>query len=150
MRWRASYEDRADVRGAFPDIGGADRAAFMGWAAGDGVNEELVLAKLVAGGSIEATPDDLTAAAAKPSLPLRGAPWGVNVIGEFQSQDSDGAVARAIVSALDAGGIRALPVRTRMRAEEPGPITRPRRPSEAPFTVNLLCLEPGLDAAFRS
>ena len=147
------YEDRADVRGAFPDMAGEDRAAFMSWAATDGVNEEPLLAKLAAGGSIEATqatPGGDAAAPAKPSMRLRGAPWGVNVIGEFESQDSGGEVARAIVSALDAGGIRALPVRTRMQAaDEPVTEYATATPEQAPFTVNLLCLEPGLDAAFR-
>jgi len=40
------YEARPDLRRAFPDPGGEDRAALLAWAAGSGVVEEPVLARL--------------------------------------------------------------------------------------------------------
>jgi hypothetical protein len=150
------YEDRPDLRGAFPDLAGEDRAAYLEWARERGVDEEPLLARLSASGSLAAVAGasaDASHATAnnQPSAPLRGAPWGVNVVGEFRSDAESGEIARAMVSALDAGGIRALPVRTRMQAPAQGaPPYATAVPEDAPFTVNLICLDPALLSAFGS
>lgn len=140
------YEDRADLRGAFPDVAGEDRSAFLRWASGVGVDEEPVLARLVLNGSVEAVahPKGSTiAAGAEPTAPLRGAPWGVNVIGDFRSELGLGDVARSVVRALDVSGVRALPIRS--RTASPDERAQPYAtavPGDAPFMVNLICLDP--------
>jgi glycosyltransferase involved in cell wall biosynthesis len=146
------YEDRPDVRGAFPNLAGADRAAYLEWAAEHGADQEPLLARLVANGPLEAVGQASTEpGASEPSAPLRGAPWGVNVVGEFRTDTEGGEIARAMVSALDAGGVRALPVRTRMREPTPTAPAYPTAvPEDAPFTVNLFCLDPALISAFGS
>ncbi len=145
------YEDRSDVRAAFPDIGGTDRAGLLLWAEGPGRLEEPLLARVIGNGS--ATDDqaaETSVAAAissapvtEPSETLRAAPWGVNVVGEFSSELGTGEVARELLGALDAIGISALPIlsqTTRVGGHTPAYATV--EPSEAPFAVNVICLEP--------
>ncbi len=152
------YEDRPDLRGAFPDLAGEDRTAFLEWVRDVGAGQEPLLARMIANGSLEAvqqeSPVDPRAgapAAGEPSAPLRGAPWGVNVVGEFHSDDGRTEVARAIVSALDAGGIRALPIASRLLAPvQPTAEYATAVPRDAPFTVSLICLDPSLLPAFGS
>jgi hypothetical protein len=45
--WVAVLERRPDVRGAFPDARGADRARFLAWAAGTGAREHGIAASLL-------------------------------------------------------------------------------------------------------
>jgi hypothetical protein len=58
------YEDRPDLRDAFPDAGGQDREALLAWVASSGVAEEPVLARLyqpdIAPDGAESTGEDRT------------------------------------------------------------------------------------------
>ena len=47
--WQAVYDRRPDVRQAFPDLHGADRAAFLGWAATQGMKEHGIPEELLPG-----------------------------------------------------------------------------------------------------
>ena len=144
------YETRTDIRGAFPDVAGADRQAFLEWAAGRGVGAESLLAR-TQGASTDPRRDgpdvggaDRAAAGASGgSARLRGAPWGVNIVGDFRSESASGEVSRALVSALDSAGERVLPVLSRVAT----PDTHDRAydavsAPQAPYTVNLLCIDP--------
>ncbi len=142
------YETRTDIRGAFPDVAGADREAFLEWTAGRGTSEESLLAR-IEGASAAPRGDEPDvggadgAGASAGSVPLRGAPWGVNVVGDFRSEGVGGEVSRALVSALDSAGERVLPVLSRVATPDPhdrsyDAVSAP----QAPYTVNLLCIDP--------
>jgi glycosyltransferase involved in cell wall biosynthesis len=156
------YEDRPDVRGAFPDIGGPDLARFLKWAAHEGGSEEPVLARLKEHGlSPQAAPATKTPSRGKRAgqrrwlpgprgtAPLRGAPWGVNVVGDFRSDSEQGQAARGLVSGLDASGVRVLPILSPAGDGAPDDRGYPARPvDQAPFAVNLVCIRPERFAEF--
>jgi glycosyltransferase involved in cell wall biosynthesis len=147
------YESRPDIRGAFPEIAGADREPFLQWVAGPGAAEEPLLARRAPGttradgepapGSVDASAGG--SAAGPGWAQLRGAPWGVNVIGDFHAEGASGEIARAVVSALDAGGQRVVPVLSHVTT--PDAHDRPFgavEADQAPFAINLVCIEPGI------
>ena len=75
----AIAEDRPDLRGAFPDLAGEDRTAFLEWVRDVGAAEEPLLARMIANGSLEAVQQEShlepragASAAGDPSAPLRG------------------------------------------------------------------------------
>ena len=156
------YEDRPDVRGAFPDISGPDLARFLKWAEQDGGSEEPVLARLKERGlSAQAVRATTTPSGGKKArrtrwtpgprrtAPLRGAPWGINVVGDFRSDSEQGQAARSLVSGLDASGLRALPILGPGADGVPDDREYPARPvDQAPFAVNLVCVRPERFAAF--
>jgi glycosyltransferase involved in cell wall biosynthesis len=167
------YETRPDVRGAFPDLSGDDRAGFLRWAVETGVSQEPLIARLqdpslepagaagdsgpgVAEPSAPAVPAARSAPAvaaapsapAVPDAPLRGAPWGANVIGDLDSGSEQGAAARALISALDAAAVRVLPVRNDA-GDARDDRRYPARPlGDAPFAVNIVCASPERLPAF--
>jgi glycosyltransferase involved in cell wall biosynthesis len=151
------YEARIDIRGAFPDVAGADREAFLEWAAGPGAVEESLLTRAPVGpagaGAASAaagpeaagdgTPDARSPGSLAPAAPLRGAPWGLNVVGDFQSEGPSGVVARAVLVALDAGDLRALPVLSRTATPDAHALSFAAVTAEdAPFAANLVCVDP--------
>ena len=156
------YEDRPDVRGAFPDLNGRDLARFLDWADREGGSEEPVLIRLKEHGlsprAATATGPSPARAGATPAgrtpgpggtHPLRGAPWGVNVVGDFRSDSEEGQAARGLISALDASGVRALPVLGAPgdgAAEDREYAARPV--DHAPFAVNVVCVRPERFAEF--
>jgi glycosyltransferase involved in cell wall biosynthesis len=145
------YERRTDIRGAFPDLAGDDRAAFLAWAASHGVAEEPLLAR----GSIDdqdkafaqLSTAERSQTAFTPrddgSAPLWGAAWGANVVGTFRASLDVGEIARRLVDALDASGVRTLPVLSRIVApDDHGSAYVAAAPGDAPFSVNVICLDP--------
>jgi glycosyltransferase involved in cell wall biosynthesis len=153
------YEHRVDIRGAFPDLGGGDLPRFLEWADGPGAREEPLLVRVSAArvaidptAASAPTPADgaSRSAAVAPTLELRGAPWGVNVVGDFQAQSALGEVARWLVEGLDTTGVRVLPT---LGFDPPGGpelayAARPAR--EAPFAVNIVCAGPNTLPALAS
>jgi glycosyltransferase involved in cell wall biosynthesis/SAM-dependent methyltransferase len=140
------YGTRADLREAFPDIGGADRRAFLRWAAETGVVEEPTLGLLPA---LDSGPeDDATHAVAQPEpasltdAPVEPpSPWGVNVVGYFRSELGVGEAARQLVSALDAGGVPLLPVHGRtIPPNRQGHAYTHLDFTDARYPVNLICM----------
>lgn len=141
------YGTRVDLREAFPDIGGADRTAFLRWAAETGVVEEPTLGLLPALDSGPA--DDVTRVLEQPeSAPLADtpleslpSPWGVNVVGYFRSELGVGEAARQLVSALDAGGVPLLPVHGRtIPPNRQGHAYKYLDFTDARYPVNLICM----------
>src|SRR6185312_10481632 len=96
------YEDRPDVRGAFPDLAGGDLQRYLDWAEGEGGSQEPVLARLKEHGLSMQMPAATASHGASAESqggwmpgpggthPLRGAPWGVNVVGDFRSDSEQG------------------------------------------------------------
>jgi glycosyltransferase involved in cell wall biosynthesis len=126
----ALWRERPDLQAAFPDPLGADGAGLVRWVLEDGRDQidmpEAVRPAQLAGGAIAA--------------PLDAAP-GVNVVGLLHSETGLGEAARRVIEALDAGGVRVLPVDSAVgsavRAEMEFASVDP---AEAAFDVNLVCL----------
>ena len=143
------YEDRADLRGAFPDLAGAGPAGLLSWARDYGSYEIPLLAEPATNGD---SANDMTAGAgesatassapvAAPSAPLRNAPWGVNVVGYFRSEAGTGEAARQVISALDAGGVPTLPIHGQtVPVSRQGHSYVTASPANAWFALNLICM----------
>jgi hypothetical protein len=145
------YEGRADLRGAYPDLMGADRDGLLRWAREHGRREVPLLARVMtrpeyAGGvrvvSTTSTGEEpVAASAAEPSYPLRAAPWGVNVVGYFRSELGTGEAARQVVRALDAKEIPVLPIHGQaIPLSRQGHSYETATPEDAAFPVNVICM----------
>lgn len=132
------YRERADVRGAFPDLDGPDATAFLEWVAGPGVEQETVLGRgryrarstvasplagAPAAGRTPAgrapagrAPADDGPTPAVPGAPVRQGPWGFNLVADLESAEPVAAAAREILRALDTGLVAAAPLE---RGQEP-------------------------------
>jgi glycosyltransferase involved in cell wall biosynthesis/SAM-dependent methyltransferase len=143
----ALYGERTDLQGEFPDVGGADHAAFLSWAAQTGVVEEPALG-LLPSPAVATAPDPAPSPSmsSEPSpsvLPAaaRGPGWGVNVVGYFRSELGTGEAARQVVSALDEGSIPLLPIHGRtIPPNRQGHAFTHLSPADAWFPVNLICM----------
>ncbi len=134
------YDDRPDLRAAYPDLIGADAAGLRRWAEGIGVQEEPLLERAMSSDEISASGSRSKRRA--PTTPLRQAPWGINVIADFRSASRMGQVARQLVAAMDAIGLPVLPISSQqtMPAGEPSAFAT-AAPADASFNVNLICLD---------
>ncbi|HET9102351.1 MAG TPA: hypothetical protein VFN55_03280 [Solirubrobacteraceae bacterium] len=143
------YANRPDLRQLYDEQGAA---ALAEWGREYGPREDVLIARSLRSphglelgdGAGEVSPQRLTE-------PLGEGPWGVNVIGHFRSDDESGEIARELVAALDAARVPALPVQSPtaivaghggLHADVPGDA------QDAPFPVNLLCLDGAALAAF--
>jgi glycosyltransferase involved in cell wall biosynthesis len=143
------YESRTDLQNAYPDIAGADREGFLGWAEQFGVKDEPALRLLTpferlteekpaSSGSSNNTPSPHTPWALEERAE---APWGVNVVGYFRSELGMGEAARQVVSALDAHSIPLLPIHGRtIPPNRQGHAFTHLDPGDARFPVNLICI----------
>jgi Glycosyl transferases group 1 len=144
-----AYEQRADVRGAYPELAGADRDGLLRWAKEYGQQEIPALAR-----TLMPTPEprpiadpgfgDAPMAAFVPGgslVPLRDRPWGVNVVGYFRSELGTGEAARQVVSALDTKGIPVLPIHGQtIPLSRQGHSYETATPADAAFPVNVICI----------
>jgi glycosyltransferase involved in cell wall biosynthesis len=160
------YEDRADVRAAYPDAEGADRAGLLQWANTSGRREEQVLARVLdseAGSSDRAVSIDgdeqPSPRAEIPGTPglarprsgdsLREGPWGVNLVGGYAGAGANSDVARGLVDLLDANGTPVLPLDNPVGVGQHMDgryATSP--PADAVFPVNLICVDDGRVSGF--
>ncbi|MGZ4303484.1 MAG: glycosyltransferase family 4 protein [Solirubrobacteraceae bacterium] len=156
------YEERPDLRGAYPNLNGADRDRLLAWAQEYGRHEIPSLARtmMVAWGEPgpsgrtpasgdPAAPDRLSSNGApaeavvldEPSEPLRNVEWGVNVVGYFRSELGMGEAARQLVSALETTGIPVLPIHgNTIPLSRQGHAYETATPADAVFPVNLICM----------
>ena len=141
------YAERTDLQAAYPNISGRDGPKLAQWAEDYGRKEIPLLAKIGIdgraaagrvghGGAIDRQPGR-----AGGSGPME--PWGVNLVGPFQSELQGGRRARVLLDVLDSAGIPALPVHSQTvgGSEEEFPFLA-AEPDEAAFPVNLICLGP--------
>jgi hypothetical protein len=132
------YDERADLKRAYPDLSGHDREGLLGWAKDIGSREIPLLARVTPGrNGGERAPEPI-------SDRLSGQPWGVNVVGYFGADSESGEIARQLVGAFDAGGIPAVPVQafSSPSALEPAPFQTVSSEA-APYLVNIFCVPPG-------
>jgi len=143
------YSNRPDLRGAYPDLAGSDRAGLLRWAAEYGGQEVPHLARLGTNknGSQElvgALPEEarsLSAAAAEEPGPLSRNPLGVNVVGYFRSELGTGEAARQVVGALAAKRIPVLPIHGQtIPLSRQGHSYVTAAPEDAAFPVNVICM----------
>jgi len=153
------YEDRADLRATYPDLAGSDRDGLLGWAEEFGMREVPLLARVGTVASERATDDELTkshpSAVAAPRLdaaaPLREGRWGVNVVGYFRSELGTGEAARQVVSALDANEVPVLPIHGQtVPLSRQGHAYVTAAPEDAPYPVNLICMNADMLPEFAS
>lgn len=146
----ALWHGRRDLREVYPDVRGSDLSGYLGWAwvyGRDLVPDELLPPRpphvpAHVRGEAEALADDEDA--------IHGDPlWGVNVAGFFRSELGLGEAARLLIAGLDAARVPALPVQ--------GSFVPPCRqgaeftfatPDEAPYPLNILCLNGDAIPAF--
>jgi glycosyltransferase involved in cell wall biosynthesis len=128
------YGERADLRDAFPDLGGPDLGGLLDWSQNGGREEVPVLGRLPLSESAEQT-----VAAASP--PARSKLWGVNVVGYFRSELGVGEAARQVVMALDTAGVPALAVHgATLPLSRQGHLFTQSDYRDAQFPVNLICV----------
>jgi glycosyltransferase involved in cell wall biosynthesis len=140
-----------DLQALYPDPGGVDKERLLRWASTYG-------SKLVPALGVLPLPDGAArptagATLSRPSAPLRSSvlPWGVNVVGYFNTESGVGEHARQVVAALDASDIPLLPLHG-----ETVPVSRQGHSyaqlpvSDAVFAVNLLCINADMLLGFRA
>ena len=97
---RRLYDERADLRAAFPDLSGPDLRRYLDWVRADGSAEPPVPAIL----RVAPRPR----APARPEPPTRSSPHpdrGVNIVGYVRAELGTGEGARLTVAAVKAAGI---------------------------------------------
>ncbi len=147
----ALWESRTDLREVYPDVRGADGAGFVGWAWVHG--RDLVPDPLLPPRPAhvpEHVRSGVAGTGARELDPAHTDPvWGVNVAGFFRSELGLGEAARLLIAGLDAVRVPALPVQ--------GSFVPPCRqgaeftfatPDEAPYPLNILCLNGDAIPAF--
>jgi glycosyltransferase involved in cell wall biosynthesis len=103
---REVYSRRADLQAAFPDVGGADREAFFGWAHNFAQQEFSIDP-----GMFSTLHPDCPAArepssrSSESGLDVPARALGVNLAGFFHSEKGVGEAARLVIRALEAGRI---------------------------------------------
>jgi len=131
----ALWEDRADLRGAYPDISGEGAAEFVRWlhefGGETGVSQEL----LTPGANGDVPAPTVAAPAAAPELPR-----GVNVVGYVSSERGVGEAARQVLTGLRSCGIAAAEIDT---PAEPDLIPKALgriAAGDRPYDYNLICV----------
>ena len=139
---RSLYDDYADEHGDVASPFTLEGArSFQGWLQGQAPGAPPGITRVLARGETDRS--DLRAPAEEPSAALRPAPWGVNVVCDFRSELEIGAVARQLVAALDAKAIPALPILSpSTELSRHSHVYATAAPRDAPFPVNLICLDP--------
>lgn len=147
----ALWESRSDLREVYPDVRGGDGPGYVGWAwvhGRDLVPDELLPPRPPH--VPEHVRSGVAGVGARELDPVHTDPvWGVNVAGFFRSELGLGEAARLLIAGLDAARVPALPVQ--------GSFVPPCRqgaeftfatPDEAPYPLNILCLNGDAIPAF--
>ncbi len=144
----ALWRSRDDLREVYPDVRASDGAGYAGWVWVYG--RDLVPDELLPPRPPHIPPDARSAGRWDSTGPEVSDPlWGVNVAGFFRSELGLGEAARLVISGLDAARVPALPVQ--------GSFVPPCRqgtdftfatPDEAPYPINVLCLNGDAIPAF--
>jgi hypothetical protein len=139
----ALYECRYDVAAAFPDVGGADRDAFVEWASTQGSAEMGYDARL--GRPLPPTPGPATGpSTTQPASALdlsRPLPVGINVCGYIRNESGLGTLTRGYIRTL-----RSLGMAVSLKDVSTLSVNRSEDPDltafdeEHPHPVNLVCV----------
>jgi glycosyltransferase involved in cell wall biosynthesis len=129
----AIWEEISDLHTAYPDLDGEDGDNFAIWL---NLHRWPVIPMP---SRLLPTPreDGNETPLSYPRDPV----WGVNVAGYFTSELGLGEAARLLIRGLDAGGVRALPVRgTYVPPCDEETEFKFANPSQAPFAINIICM----------
>lgn len=138
----ALYEERLDLKAAFPGLAHADAGRYLDWVVRYGAREAAVSPELCRfDQSTRRSPaDDLAESAAPGTLRRRGLlPAGLNVAGYFKAESGVGEMARLVLNGVQCSGIAYSSLAYQAR------FSRQNHPFEGtgdPFAygVNLLCV----------
>ncbi len=136
----ALYEEREDLRRAYPDLPGSDAPGYLGWARVFGRGEVPPVL-------CPRSDDDNGAAPAAPASPLT---LGVNVAGYLNSELGVGEVARQAIRALDGAGVEVLPVGITAPHSRQGHAFAHRGANQAGYPVNLVCVNADMLPSFAA
>ncbi|PZR76876.1 MAG: hypothetical protein DLM73_01595 [Chthoniobacterales bacterium] len=138
----AVYDEREDVKQAFPDPIGANATSFRDWYLQFGHQEMDLPAALVPQDSQQESASELIVEPGKVISP------SVNVAGYFHAELGIGAAARALMAALETAGI---PINTIPFTETASRQTHPfesRQSKAGPADINIVCINPDKFPAF--
>ena len=134
------WEERPDLRAAYPDISGSGAAGFVDWlhafGTETGVSGELLFNSTNGGTPSEAAPAD--PGAADPNSDAH--PAGVNVVGYISSERGVGEAARQVLRALESRDIAAVEIDA---PTDPVQIQKGLSriaAAEHPYDYNLICV----------
>ena len=129
----AIWEEISDLHTAYPDLDGEDGDNFAIW-----LNLHRWPAIPMPSRLLPPKKED---GRETPLSYHRDPVWGVNVAGYFTSELGLGEAARLLIRGLDAGGVRALPVRgTYVPPCDEETEFKFANPSQAPFAINIICM----------
>lgn len=133
----ALWQSRDDLRTVYPDVRAGDTAGYAGWVWVYG--RDLVPRELLPPRPAHVPAEE---PAGRPEDEPEGEPlWGVNVAGFFRAELGLGEAARLLISGLDAARVPALPVQgTFVPPCRQGAEFTFATPDEAPYPLNILCL----------
>jgi glycosyltransferase involved in cell wall biosynthesis/SAM-dependent methyltransferase len=145
------WRGRADLQAAYPDLDGEDAVGYAGWLHVDGRLGYAGLEEF-----LPAPPDFLrgdprfnpnAVGANPPARVVR--PWGVNVVGYLRSELGVGEAARLVIASLDAHDVPTMPVHgSFVPSSRQGHGYDFVAPEDAPFPVNLICVNADLLPTF--
>jgi len=131
----AIWDDREDLRAAYPHLDGPDGPGYAGWLFVHGRAEEGLIDALLPAAPTHIHHD------AEPNLHEREPLWGVNVAGFFTSELGLGEAARLLIAGLDASGVPALPVQAQLvpPCRQDAEFTY-ADPDAAAYPINIVCM----------
>jgi glycosyltransferase involved in cell wall biosynthesis/SAM-dependent methyltransferase len=138
----ALYEEREDLRRAYPNLASGDAPGYLGWARVFG-RGEVPPQLCPASGDEPANPQE-------PEKPRRHVSLGVNVAGYLNSELGVGEVARQAIRALDAARIPVLPVGITAPQSRQGHVFMNRGPTAQGYPINLICVNADMLPSFAS
>jgi glycosyltransferase involved in cell wall biosynthesis/2-polyprenyl-3-methyl-5-hydroxy-6-metoxy-1,4-benzoquinol methylase len=131
----ALWEERADLREAYPDISGEGAAAFVRWlhefGGETGVSQELLTPDANGDGPAPAADAPATA----PELPS-----GVNVVGYISSERGVGEAARQVLTGLRSRDIAAAEIDTPAEPDLIPKVLSGIAADDHPYDYNLICV----------
>lgn len=127
--WKATDQ----LRAAYPHLDGPDGLGYAGW-----LHVLLPPEIPMPVDLLPPRPEHIN----KDEVPFDSAPpWGVNVAGFFRSELGLGEAARLLIGALDAAKVPALPVQGMLMPPcRQGAEFAFASPDEAPFAINIICM----------
>lgn len=127
----AIWEQRIDLRAAYPHLDGPDGPGYAEWLHEYGNKDHHIPIRSL-------PPEEF---AGPPKVEPDELPWGANVAGFFRSELGLGEAARLLIGGLDAAKVPALPVQGALvppcRQEAEFTFTTP---AESPYPINVICM----------
>jgi glycosyltransferase involved in cell wall biosynthesis len=131
----AIWDNRPDLRSAYPHIDGPDGEGYAGWLCLHASEQEGLVPELLPPTPAIAYRD------ADPHSHEEEPWWGVNVVGFFTAELGVGEAARLLIAGLDARGIPALPVQGHLLPpSRQGADFAYVRPNEAAYPISIICI----------